>query len=245
MKKNILLATLSIFLSAQIFASIALASSGGDRVVSVGGSCTRESTTDRGSVTVTANVLESDIKTAVKKATAQYDRCLEAVKKLGLENFSVQSTEYSVSEEKDWVKDHYVSKGFRARIGFKVSTSNIQRLGEVTEIAAREDIHEVGNLTTYLSKDKLKKEQESCLKEAAEDARSKADKLATSLGASLGRVLLMSENNDGGPPPFHPLMMRGKMMMAEASGAAEPAAPTIQEGRQDVSAHVQVSFELK
>lgn len=234
-------------LSLFFFVDLTLAAAAGiERMVSVDGSCNREATTDRGSITVTASVLENDLKSAVKKATLQYDRAIEAVKKLNLENLNLQSSEYSVSEEKDWVKDHYVSKGFRAKLGFKASTSNVQRLGEVTEIAARQDIHEVGDLSTYLSKEKMKKEIDSCLKEAAEDARSKADRLATSLGASLGRVLQMSESNEGYAPPFQP-RLRGAVRMDMAGEPAAPSssAPKIQEGKQEVSAHVLVSFELK
>jgi hypothetical protein len=212
-----------------------------ERQVSVTGSCTHQVTTDRGSITVTADVRDDSLKSAIKKATHQYERVLDAVKKLKLENADLHTVEYNVGEVREWEKNKTVFKGYRARIGLSVSTSDIQRLGEVMDIAAREEIRDIGSLNTFLSDEKILKEQDLCLKEAAEHAKSKAEKLANTLGASLGPVVTLLESNVTTPPRLIPMPMMKAMAEAQAVSAPAP----VEGGKQEVTATVNVSFELK
>lgn len=213
-----------------------------EREVTTYGSCTHQVATDRGAIVLTADFLDPDLSTAVKKATAAYDRALAAIEKLGLANLDSRTVEYSVNEQKEWEGNKTVSKGYRARIGLRVSTSDIQRLGEVTGIAARENIRDVSGLSTYLSEEKLHKEQELCLKDAGEQARQKALRLASSVGASLGGVVSLTENAAPAAPPIQPLprIRSSVKLMAETQET-----PSIQSGEQQVSVNVQAVFALR
>ncbi len=209
--------------------------------ISVEGICNRRTVPDRGAISVTADALEKDIKAAVSKATDSYERVRSAVKRLNLENMDIETSEYSVQEEKVWEKDRLVSKGFRARMGLRVTSSNIQKLGEVIAIAAKENIRDVGALSTYLSPEKLKQEQMACLEEAATHARAKADKLAAALGAKVGALVSISEIKPEGSSP-HPVVM----MEARAKFAADaPAAPNVEAGKQDITTTVYATFSLR
>ncbi|MFL5815245.1 MAG: SIMPL domain-containing protein [Bdellovibrionia bacterium] len=240
--KNIFaLTSLQIFLT-TLAALAACGASAMERQVTVTGSCSRQVTTDRGSITVTADVRDDNLKNAIKKASRQYDRALDSVKKLKLENADLQTVEYNVGEVREWEKNKLVFKGYRARIGFSVSTSDIQRLSEVMEIAAREEIRDVGALVSFLSTEKIKKEQDLCLKDAADHAKAKAENLASSLSARLGSVTAINESNVSTPPRIVPMMERQTFM--KAAGGAE--APTsVEGGKQEISATVNVTFELK
>jgi hypothetical protein len=237
---------ISVRTSLQIFLTtlVALAACGAsamERQVTVTGSCSRQVTTDRGSIILTADVRDDNLKNAIKKASRQYDRALDSVKKLKLENADLQTVEYNVGEVREWEKNKVVFKGYRARIGFSVSTSDIQRLSEVMEIAAREEIRDVGALVSFLSTEKIKKEQDICLKEAAAHAKSKAENLAGSLSAHLGSVVSINESNVSTPPPIMPM---ARQTFMKAAGGAE--APTsVEGGKQEISATVNVTFELK
>lgn len=211
------------------------------RQVSTSGICTRSVTPDRGQITMTAQVQDDDLQTAARKAQESYDRAVAAVKRLDLENLEIKTSEYNLEEVREWQKEQMVSKGFMARIGLRVSTSSIQKLGQVIAIAARENLKDVSGLTTYLSPEKRKKEGFACLQEASEDARSKAEKLAQSLGAGLGEVLTVSENENEPHPPVRPLMMRAAM----DKSAASDNGPSIEAGQQDISISVQASFGLR
>ncbi len=243
LSKNIFTLSFShIFLT-----SLALLSASGasalERQVTVTGSCSRQVTTDRGSVVLTADVRDDNLKSAIKKASRQYDRALDSIKKLKLENADLQTVEYNVGEVREWEKNKSVFKGYRARVGLSVSTSDIQRLSEVMEIAAREEIRDVGALTSFLSTEKIRKEQDLCLKEAAEHAKVKAENLASSLGAHLGPVVTLNESNLSTPPRIVPMARQALLKEGFVASAETPSA--IEGGKQQVEATVNVTFELK
>jgi uncharacterized protein YggE len=73
---------------------------------------------------------------------------------------------------------------------------------------------------------------------AIEDAKAHAAQLAQVAGASLGEVLVITENIGSQPPV--PLAMAARDAVAEA-GAPVPVQP----GEQTFSADVQVTFELR
>jgi uncharacterized protein YggE len=235
--------TFQIFLT-SLAAFAASGASAMERQVTVTGSCSRQVTTDRGSIVLTSDILDKDLKSAIKQASRQYDRALDAIKKLKLENVDLQTVEYNVGELREWEKNKSVFKGYRARIGLSVSTSDIQRMSEVIEIAARNEIRDVGALTSFLSTEKIRKEQDLCLKEAAEHAKSKAENLASSLNAHLGSVATINESNVSTPPRFFP-MARQALLQDKAVSAMNESPSTIEGGKQEINATVNVTFELK
>ena len=212
-----------------------------DREVSVSGSCLRTVTPDRGAIVLTAEAQDKDLKAAAKDATEAYERAKKAVERLGLADLELRTVEYSLNEVREWEKNKTVSKGFRARMGLRVASSQIQRLGEVIAIGAREGLRDVGALVSFLSEEKQKKEQFECLKEAAEDARARAEKMAGALGAKVGEVVMLSESGGYQRPEPQPRAM----LMEKSMAANDMAAPTVEAGRQDLHVTVQATFSLK
>lgn len=212
------------------------------RAVSVNGSCQRQATPDRGSISMVAEAREMDLQEATKKATRIYERARDAVKKLGLEDLDLRTAEYSVGEIREWEANKSVFKGFRARMGLRVATSSIQKLGEVIVIASREGLVDVGALTTFMSDAKQKQEHFACLQAAAENARAKAEKLAVSLGAKLGPVLAIVEAGAPSPGP-RPQLMMAEVSMAKASRDMAP--PSIEAGQDSINVNVAVTFAIQ
>lgn len=212
-----------------------------DRFVSVSGTCTRTATPDRAAIVVTADFLEPDVRSASKKATESYERVRDAVKRLNLEDLELQTVEYSLNEAKEWQKDRAVSKGFRARIGLRISSSQVQRMGEVIAIAAREGIRDVGALSSYLSEKKMSSEHMACLADASKDARAKAEQLAKALSARVGQALEISEAQAYVPKHSAPIAMTAMGAMADRGAPA----PEIEAGKQEISVSVNAKFALE
>ena len=215
-----------------------------ERQVSVSGVCNRMVTPDRASIILTVEFQDMDLKTATHKVSESYERVQSQIKNLRLENANLRTVEYSVNEIREWEKDHQVMKGFRARMGLWISTSEIQRLGDVINIASQEKVKNVGALQTFLSDDKQLEEHLACLKDAAENAKVKAEKLAHALGAHLGEVLTVTEGEVSAPRGPRPEMM---MQMENSGGGrlAKSMAPAIEAGQQNVALTLSVSFGLK
>jgi len=164
------------------------------------------------------------------------------VRRLNLENLELKTVEYSVQEVREWEKDRSVLKGFRVRMGLYVSTSTIDRAGEIISAAAREEIKDMGQLQTYLSDELALKEHMECLKSAAENARAKAERLAAALNAKVGDAINVNESVNE-PPPRPIPMSRGEMAMAAEGRNVAP--PKVEPGRRELSLTVNVTFALK
>ena len=210
-----------------------------EKKVTVSGHCTREVVADRGAISLTSEFKSKDPRTAAAEATRAYENVKAAVKRLGLPDVEIKTTEYSVNELREWEKDKSVSKGFRARMGLAVTTSDIAKLGDVIDVATREGIQDVGRLTTYLSPEKLHKEKFNCLNEAALDARAKAERLAETLGSKLEGPLEISETGDA-EPTIRPMMTA----VARHMDVGAPA-PVVDPGFETLSTSVQVTFRLR
>ena len=176
-----------------------------DRVVTVTGKCIRSTLPDRGAVTATADFVEQDVQLASKKAMDGYEKLKASVQKLGLKNLELSTSESSINEEREWQRDKSVFKGFRARMGLTVSTTDVTRLGEVISLAAKQGLRQVSGLSMFLSPEKEKTEREACLADAVANAKSKAESIAKSAGAKVGRIVAVTEGGMGAVmPPPHP-----------------------------------------
>lgn len=228
---------LSLLISTSLFAA-----EENQRMVSVSGECNHMVTPDRGSLTLTIEYQNMDLAKATRDAADSYERVAAAIKKLKLENMNLRTSEYSVNQVMEWEKDHQVNKGYRVRMGLWVATSDTNKLGEVIAIASREKVKDVNSLQTFLSDERQMTEEISCLQEASANAKVKAQKLASALGAKLGDVITINES--GVSRPFYqprPEMM----MMAKGRQAMDAAAaPGIEAGQQSLSLSVQVTFGL-
>jgi uncharacterized protein YggE len=211
-----------------------------DKTVTVTGECSHYVTSDRGSLTMTVENLDKTVKVANTKTSETYNALKADLEKLGLKDFDLETTEYSVFEHKEWENNKSVSKGFKSRMGLKVSTSEIAKLGDVMVSANKHSISEIGALSSYVSDEKMKGLEIDCLKEASLDAKKKAEALAKSLGAKLDGILTVSEANIQYSPTPQPVF--GKSLMMARS---EMATPEVAGGKEKYSLKIQATFKLE
>ena len=209
-----------------------------DHVISVTGMCERKVMPDRARITLTVSELQPDANGASKKAMAGYEDLRKDVKAMKLKDAELETSEYSVQEESDWVNNKKVHRGFRAKMGLLVSTSDIQKLGDVMVLAAKHGVQEVGSMMTYLSQEKMKETHEDCLKEAILNARAKANEMASVIGGHGGAVISIEETprNGGAEPRFFAAAPEAKGMQLS---------PGIETKPEEISVNIAMSVELK
>jgi uncharacterized protein YggE len=212
------------------------------RGIQVQGSCDIKVTPDRGSVSFTAEHQTKDQKDAVKKTNQQMNDLKERLNKLKLENVEFKTTNYMVTPVRDWEKDRYVDKGFKASMTIDLTTSDISRLGEAMVEGSKAGVQNVGSMTTFLSQEKTRNEYLKCLEVASEDARKKADQLARKLGFKVGDVINIIESpimQQRPPQPFFEAQMIKSKSMADATPVSLDA------GTQNFSTTLQVVFAIR
>lgn len=213
------------------------------RVISVSGECMRRLVPNRGMVTVTADALAKETTEATKKATAIYEKVRQKLKALGLKDFEMETAEYTVREEKEWVNNKQASRGFRTRIGLHVRTSEISKMGEVLRVAHQEGVSDVSNMQTYLSVEERLKEEEACLTTALQSAKAKADTLVKAGGAKLGGLYRVDEEQS--PQQGFEGAGYGAQPLARMAMKSEADTPQIEAGTLILSKKIQVQYEIK
>lgn len=209
------------------------------RSVTVTGSCLKSLTPDRGSVIVTADALKPDLASASAEAIETYNKMRAAVQALKLKDAEFTTTESSFQEEKEWRKDKSISKGFRARMGLQISSSEVSRLGEVLSLAGKQGIRQVSGLSTFVSPERAKVERESCLEEAVKNARAKADSIGRAAGAKIGRVLEVVEQGESGGPVY---AMKSQRVFAAQMDQAGASAATVDAGTEKMTVNIAATF---
>lgn len=210
--------------------------------IAVQGQCLRSIKPDRGSVSFYAESLNDEAGKALKDATALFQKARTAVKDLQLKNVELQTIEQSVNERRVWEDNKNVFKGYNARLGLKVRTTEIKRLGEVIAKVSQVGVKNMGSLMMEVSPMKLKTEQEACLEEAIKNAKSKAQKMARAAGAKVGSVISIREeiqnSNPSQPRPFSAPNIQAKVMSSESAASVDV-------GSEDLNMNVHVMYELK
>lgn len=189
--------------------------------ITVSGECLRKVTQDRGSVTVSSSKVLPTSRQASEAVMESHEQVKSKVKELGLKDFTPETANYSVGEERVYENKKWVSKGYRATLSTRFETSEIRRLGEVMTVAAELGADRVGGLNVFVSPEKLKSEREACLEIAMQNAAAKAERIAVGAAVQVDRILEVkevAENNGSGH-------FSGKAYYAaEFDGGSEPVA---------------------
>lgn len=215
-----------------------------EKFIAVTGQCSRQSPPDRGEINLMVEHKEDSPSSATSKATKAYEKLRAEIKKLNLKDMQLQTSGFSVMPEYDYVGGKQKLRGYRASMGIQVETSEINRLGEVIEVAGKQGIQNASGLQTFMSPERAREVHESCLEEAVKNARLKAERMAKAGSAKIGDVLTIEEFKIERPGP--PMPMAGaKMAFASAESAGGDAAPGIETRSETVKVTVHVSFALK
>jgi hypothetical protein len=157
------------------------------------------------------------------------------LKRFGIGETDLQTTRVSVNPVYDYSKQNSPPAivGYSAQNDVVVVIRKMDDAGKILDQAVKNGATGFGPLQ-YDSSKRPDLEREA-YKSAADDARIKAELLAKQLGASLGRVMTISELGVSSPSPVVPMM---QMRMAAAEVPVSP-------GEMEIQANVEVVFELK
>jgi uncharacterized protein YggE len=154
----------------------------------------------------------------------------------GIPKDSIRTLGYTIQQEVDFVNGKRVLRDFLARNAVEVRLDEIERAGEILDIAVAAGATNVSDVRFDL-KDRASAEREA-LRLAVADARARADVAAAGAGMTVDRVLRIQDSGHVGPPP--------RPMVAFAREAADAQVSTpIEAGEIEVRAHVTLTASIK
>lgn len=202
------------------------------------------------SVTVRENA--KDVLSAQEAATKRNNDIIAYLKKSGVDEKDIQTTDYNVSPQYEWKNSvdcpatSYCPGGKQELTGFEVSQTtsvkvrDTKKAGDILSGVGTLGASEVSSLSfTIADEDGLKAQARE---KAIVQARDKANVLAKSLGVSVVRVVGFNESS-GNPMPYRYAMSVGSADAAMAPKAAP--APEIAVGQNKIVSNVSVTYEIR
>ena len=189
---------------------------------------------DRAWITIGAESRAATAREAQRRNTELMTPILDKLRSAGLPGDAIRTIGYDVQYEWDFVNNKRVGRGYVARNTVEARVDNVERVGEFLEIAAGSGATSLGGVRFDL-KNRAKLHRDA-MKLAVEDARAKAEVLASAAGRDINRVVQVVEQSAGDDTP--------RPMFRQAAVAAD-AAPPISVGQMDVTATVRLTVSLK
>jgi uncharacterized protein YggE len=204
--------------------------------VTAGGEGIVLATPNRAWITISAESRAGNPREAQRRNAEAMTPVLDKLKSAGIPAEAIRTVAYDLQQEWDYVKDRRVSRGYVARNSVEVRVDDIDRVGELLELAVGSGATSVGGVRFDL-KDQDTLEREA-LRRAVADARARAEAIAAGAGRTIDRILRIDEQGVATPP----VPVR---MYREALAAADSAAPPISAGQMEIRAQVSLTAVLK
>ena len=208
---------------------------GSPATVAMSGEGIVQAVPDRAWITITVESRASNPREAQRRNTEAMTPVQEKLRAAGVGAGNVRTIAYDLQQEWDFVNERRVSRGYVARNSIEVRVDDIDRTGELLEIAVASGTTSVGGIRFDL-KDRAAQEREA-LRLAVVDARAKAEAAAVALGRTVERIVRVEEHGVIAPPPMPYAAARDAIQVGNA--------PVIASGEIELRAHVTLTAELK
>ena len=223
-----------VFLSVNLLFAVEL-----EQGIKVVGTCKQKVKPDMVSLSFMVETLKQSVKESTDFANKEYNALLAKIKSLKLKNAQFETYEYNTSPHRVYENKKHILKGYKTRIGLKVSTSEMDKAGQVLQLGSEMGQNFIDGPFPFISDEKFKRHYEKCLVVASKDAQDKAQVLAKSLGVSMGKAFNINEVSLTRPQLRPELGMLGAMAKSNSSAPAN-----IEFGKSDIVMQLEVYFTI-
>lgn len=159
------------------------------------------------------------------------------LKKLGVEEKHIKTTNYSVNPNYDFTAGRQTVTGYTVTQNLEVRVMPIDKANQAIDSATKDGANQIGGITFILNKETQKKLEDQARKEAVTNAKEKAQSLSNAAGITLGRIIDVQESGTQPPVVFRSLEAD------QARGSAEPTQLT--PGENTVTISISLSYETR
>jgi uncharacterized protein YggE len=183
-------------------------------------------------------------------ATKKANEAIKALVDNGIEEKDIKTVAYNLNPKYEWMvakkcvrfpcEKNRVQVGFELSQAIKVKVRNLDKAGEMLGIVTNTGVSSVSGLTfTIADEDSIKAEAR---KQAIDEAKTKAEKLAKDLGVSLVRIVGFSEDGYMPSPVFTRNVSFDKSAMSASSAEISPNIPA---GENKLVSNVHITYEIR
>ncbi|MBD3270592.1 DUF541 domain-containing protein [Candidatus Peregrinibacteria bacterium] len=190
------------------------------------------------------------VSAVTSRGNQQMNQVIEAVKKLGVEDQDIKTTNYNLFPRYNDRRSQPIIQGEESEenqtpkiVGYtlnqtvEVKIRDLQSVDEILNAGLAAGANQVGALRFDIDEaSELKKEAREM---AFDKAREKAEQMASAAGVNLGRVVTFNEGFDAGPRPYANFAYDREESVSAVQGAS------IEAGSQDLTINVAVTYEIE
>lgn len=228
-------AAIAIILLAPVSTNLSAAEQPATRSISVSGTGTVNARPDIASISVGVSSEAKTAREALDANTTAMTRVIADLKKQQIKAKDIQTTNFSVNPRYHHYKDGKppVITGYRVVNAVTIIVRDLAKLGTILDQTVSQGSNQVNGIR--FSIDKSQDLEDEARKRAITDARRKAELYAREADVQLGAITTISESSVSRPQP----------VVRRAAMQARSAPVPIEAGEQQITARVNVSWELK
>lgn len=172
-----------------------------------------------------------------KNNTEKMNKVISAIKTAGVDEKDIKTTNYSISPRYQYNLGKETLIGYQVSQTLDVKIRNLDNFGAIIGKAAENGANQIGSLSfTFDDPEAIKIEARQ---KAIENARKKAEALASTLGVKLVRIIDFSETASE-PPTLYNYSYKEEY----GRGGADVSAPSIQTGQNEMTSNVSITYEI-
>jgi len=178
----------------------------------------------------------TNLKTVQDKNSAKMNKVTEFLKGFGIEEKDIKTINYQI-----YPRYNYENRVIPQIIGYEITQAlevkirALDKIGDILDKSVSAGINQVSSLRFWVDKDEDLKEQARKL--AIDDAKKKADKLASNLGIKLVKLTGFTEETGYYPVPIY-------AKEAGGVGGGGETTPNIQTGENEITINVILIYEI-
>lgn len=221
--------------------------------ISVSGTSEVFAVPDVATFSVSVQEEAKEVESAQETATQKTNDIIEYLKDQGVEERDIKTQDYNVYPQYDYLQDstreglytpgRQVLRGYQVSQTLSVKVRDTDKAGELLSGVGSRGATNVSGLSFTIDDEDALKAQ--ARQEAIDDAKAKADELASQLGVNIIRVVGFYEDSSG----YMPFYGKGGVAMdtmSVRSEAAMPApAPQLPVGENKIISNVNVTYEIR
>ncbi len=210
------------------------------RLISVSGTVTKTASPELAYITLSIETLDKSASKSQNDNAVQANQVMVALKNAGIAEDDLETSSYNVREEFEWNESmrKSVSVGYKTTNTIRATVRDLENVGNVIDVAVTAGANSISGVSFALTKETQSELKTIALKDASENARIKAQSIASGLGIGVGQVYSASESSSYSTPSY-----ARNYAMEDAGGQSAPT--PITPGDIEFSATVSVQFEIQ
>ncbi len=212
-----------------------------DKLIYVSGTGKVTTTPDQAVIVFAVETENTDVKTAQQQNAQRMDAVVNALKNAGIPEKDIRTAGYNiipVTENDDRPLTTSTVKFYRVINTLEVTLNDVNRAGEIVDLAVENGANRVDRFSFTLSDAKQQEFRSEALTAAVAQARGDADAVAAAIGKTIIDVKEVNVGNN-----YVPMVYDNRYTgMEKAMGAAVPT--PLEAGEIDVTATVSITYVI-